>query len=101
MITPEQLAERMKKDILADLLEGISPNSVGNFSELHDYVDANCYGGTEAILAEMDAAVADTDEGRAFAMNSFCDLMTPAIAIVDEWIVNGGAIRDLSVCSTQ
>jgi hypothetical protein len=96
MITPEELAERMK-EILTDIRDGIVPCSVATFSDLHDYVDANCYGGTEAILDELDAAVPDTDDGHTSAMNALCDLMNPAMEIVSEWLASGGARRD-SVC---
>jgi len=37
--------ERMKAEIQADIVAGIVPATVSSFSELHDYVDANCYGG--------------------------------------------------------
>lgn len=37
--------QRMKSEILADIAAGLVPASVASFSELHDYVDANEYGG--------------------------------------------------------
>lgn len=36
---------RSKSEILADIADGTVPATVATFSELHDYVDANCYGG--------------------------------------------------------
>lgn len=36
---------RSKREILKDVADGIVPVSVRSFSELHDYIDANCYGG--------------------------------------------------------
>ncbi len=39
------LAETIKQEIMLDLSMGVVPYSVGSFAELHDYVDANCYGG--------------------------------------------------------
>jgi len=36
--------EQIKKEVLADIISGIVPTTVNSFSELHDYVDANCYG---------------------------------------------------------
>lgn len=39
------LIELSKKEIIADVLAGIVPATVASFSDLHDYVDANCYGG--------------------------------------------------------
>jgi len=59
-VTPEQLAEAMKKKILEDVQNGVVPTGVKSFSQLHDFVDANCYGGTEALFDELDdAASAD------------------------------------------
>lgn len=45
MPTLEETVARMKAEILADIANGTVPQSIKNFSELHDYVDANCYGG--------------------------------------------------------
>jgi hypothetical protein len=43
--TLEQTIERAKTEILADVASGIVPRTCASFSELHDYVDANGYGG--------------------------------------------------------
>lgn len=45
MPTLAEVVQRMKDEILKDMAEGTVPRSVKDFSELHDYVDANCYGG--------------------------------------------------------
>jgi len=37
--------ERMKAEIMADVRRGRVPRLVASFSELHNYVDANGYGG--------------------------------------------------------
>jgi hypothetical protein len=34
-----------KTEILGDIADGLVPVTVASFSELHDYRDANCYGG--------------------------------------------------------
>lgn len=36
---------RSKREILKDVADGIVPAGVRSFSQLHDYIDANCYGG--------------------------------------------------------
>ena len=41
----EYAIERSKAEILEDIAHGPVPNTVSRFSELHDYVDANMYGG--------------------------------------------------------
>lgn len=43
--TLEQAVERSKSEILADMLRGQVPSTCRSYSELHDYVDANEYGG--------------------------------------------------------
>lgn len=40
-----QALERAKREILADMVAGTVPKTCASFSELHDYVDANGYGG--------------------------------------------------------
>jgi len=41
----QQTIERAEGEILADAVSGIVPRTCSSFSELHDYVDANGYGG--------------------------------------------------------
>lgn len=55
MKTVEQHFEQMKAEILADMASGLVPKTVASFSELHDYVDANEYGGfcNDAQFDEM------------------------------------------------
>jgi hypothetical protein len=45
MFIIEHAIERSKAEILEDIAQGIVPGTVSTFSELHDYVDANEYGG--------------------------------------------------------
>jgi hypothetical protein len=91
MITPEAMAEKMKVEILADIQAGIVPRTVKSFSELHDYVDANCYGESEELLDELDAAGPDSDDGHTQALNTLCDVMNPAMEIINQWLADGGA----------
>lgn len=51
---------RAKREILRDIADGTVPASVENFSQLHDHVDANGYGG--AFETPFDAS----DEFAAF-----------------------------------
>ena len=41
----KKMIRQAKVEILADIAKGIVPSTVGSFGELHDYVDANYYGG--------------------------------------------------------
>lgn len=44
-LTVEGAIAKAKLEILVDIEQGYVPSTVKSFSELHDYVDANCYGG--------------------------------------------------------
>lgn len=72
----ESLAGRMKQEI-AELIEaGTIPPTASSFSELHDYIDANCLGGTEAMMEQME-------------QGEFIDICIDAIAAVDAWLARG------------
>ena len=43
--TLERAIERSKSEILEDIAEGTIPATCASYRELHDYVDANGYGG--------------------------------------------------------
>lgn len=45
MPTLDESIERMKQEIIEDIKAGRVPADCPSFSALHDYVDANCYGG--------------------------------------------------------
>jgi len=96
MKTVDEIAELMKQEILYDVSRGMVPRSVPSFSALHDYVDANCYGNSEALLEELDTLYPDDDQGHTAALNRLCDLMNPAIELVDAWIRSNGIGRNLS-----
>lgn len=38
------LASEILLDVRGDIMNGLVPATVGTFADLHDYVDANCYG---------------------------------------------------------
>ena len=93
MVTSDELAERMKLGILEDVCAGVVPETIAGFPQLHEYVDANLYGGTEALLRELEMLGPQNDEGYHEALMKFCDLANPAIDTVDWWIKSGG-LRD-------
>jgi len=74
----EGLAELMKTGIRADIAAGTIPAAVGSFAALHDYVDANLYGGL------------DDDVRWDLSSNEVMDLINEATAIVDRWLATGG-----------
>lgn len=87
----EVTVERMKREVKEDVAAGRVPADVGSFSELHDHVDANEYGGfCEDELADAwieHFGGRDADEGMPDAFIAF---MNDAQNAVDAWIKEGG-----------
>lgn len=71
----QRVIERAKREIVDDVKHGIVPPTVPDYSALHDYTDANKYGGA---FEEGAHPVEDTDFWN--AMQEACD----------EWIKAGG-----------
>ena len=69
-----QVVEQAKTEILADVAAGTVPSTCASFSELHDYTDANGYGG--AFERPFDSEETD-----------FWHAVQDA---VDRWIKQGG-----------
>ena len=74
------VVERAKKEVLAHVAAGIVPRTCASFSELHDYVDANGYGG--AFERPFD--------------NNETDFWNAVQDTVDRWIKAGGLQGTLS-----
>ena len=72
-----RVVERAKAEILADVASGIVPSTCASFSELHDYRDANGYGG--AFERPFD--------------NNETDFWNAVQTAVDGWIKQG-ALRE-------
>lgn len=85
--TLDQLVERMKDEILANMQAGHIAPSVASFGELHDYCDANCLGGlcedkiADALIEHYGGR--DQHEGMPQGM---LDLINAAQAQVDQWL---------------
>lgn len=74
------VVERAKREILAHVVAGIVPRTCASFSELHDYVDANGYGG--AFERPFD--------------NNETDFWNAVQDAVDRWIKQGGLNESLT-----
>jgi len=72
-----RVVERAKAEILADVAAGTVPATCASFSELHDYTDANGYGG--AFERPFD--------------NNETDFWNAVQDAVDAWIKQGGLKR--------
>ena len=60
MLDIQTAIDRSKREILEDIESGIVPNGIHDFSELHDYIDANEYGGL--CDDNEDATIAECNE---------------------------------------
>lgn len=82
--TIDQTVSRMKVEILTEIESGRIPDSVQSFSDLHDYVDANEFGGMceDSIADPIIESLGDYD--------AFIDYVNHCQCIVHEWLVNGG-----------
>lgn len=73
-----------KRQILKDIRCGTVPKSVGSFSELHDYVDANYYGNAFEWPALPNE---DPDEVYVATMATFWNTVQDQL---HSWILNSG-----------
>ena len=89
MKTAAQMAEQMKLESMDDVKSGVIPATVASFSQLHDFVDANCYGGSEELFAQL-VTESKTDEEHQAKLDRLNAIMDPAMDIVDAWIKTGG-----------
>jgi len=78
-------ADMIKLEIRADMIAGTVPESVRSFSELHDYVDANAYGGFcddvifDALIVKFGGCADDE-----FDTNADYDLPVPMWEFMDD-----------------
>ncbi len=89
--TLDEAIERMKQEIIEDIKAGRVPADCPSFSALHDYIDANCYGGfceDEEMQALTDNfGGLDEDEGMPAALICY---LNDAQNSIDRWIKDGG-----------
>lgn len=89
----EQTVARMKSEILADIASGTVPETVSSFSELHDYVDANCYGGfcEDDYIAKAwgVSGFPSDDDFPENLMDTVVDFENDAQNAVHAWLANG------------
>lgn len=82
-----KVVERGKREIQADILAGDIPATVSSFSDLHNYCDANGYGGA----FEDDAPHrSDTDTSTTEVLQFDADFWNAVQAAWDEWLKAGG-----------
>lgn len=87
----EQTIALMKAEILRDIAIGRVPKTVASFSELHDYVDANYYGGfcDDKYVGEMWKAFGCTDDDG--CPEEWYDFVNAAQNAINLWLRDNGA----------
>ncbi len=86
--------ERMKREVLDDVELGHVPSTVKTFAELHNYVDANEYGGfcedkfTAALIEHFGGLNEKTGMPQ-----EMLDFINSAQNAIDTWIKEGGLLE--------
>lgn len=92
-ITPDIAATVavMKEQIQHDVISGVVPADVGSFGNLHDYVDANCYGGfcDDHVADRLIEHFGGRDEHEGMPQGML-DYLNAAQEEIDAWIKAGG-----------
>lgn len=92
--TLEESIDQMKREITEDVLTNLVPKTCATFSELHDYVDANGYGGFcedeyfEKMIQHFGGR--DEDEGIPDGMT---DYLNKAQDAINQWIHTGALLN--------
>lgn len=95
--TLEQIVARMKGEILCDIAAGRVAADVRSFSELHDHVDANCYGGfCDQAFADALAAHFGGGSEREGMPDGMVGYLNAAQASINNWIVDGGLLNAIN-----
>lgn len=100
MRTLEELVADMKEEILTLVQEGVIPDNVSSFGDLHDHIDANCLanicdddGPWDEIVEYFGGRDPET-EGIPDGMHNY---LNSAQDLVHVWIVNGGIAEGIAI----
>lgn len=81
-----RVAETVKSEILEDIANGVLPETISTYSELHDYVDANGYGGFLDAAFEYGHLWNEEDQHGLSTMIRFANKVSH---LVDQWLRAG------------
>lgn len=100
--TLDESIERMKHEIIDDVSAGQVPADCSSFSELHDYVDANCYGGfcEDELMQNLIDHFGGRDEDEGMP-DAFMAYLNDAQNAIDRWIKEGGIQKEASTCTNS
>ncbi len=89
--TLDESIERMKQEIIEDIKSGQVSADCPSFSALHDYVDANCYGGfcEDDVMQALSEHYGGGDENEGMP-DELMDYLNKAQNSIDRWIKAGG-----------
>ena len=92
--TLNESIERMKQEILEDIKAGRVPADCPSFSTLHDYVDANCYGGfcEDDVMQVLIEHFGGRDENEGMP-DDLMDYLNAAQNAIDLWLKNNGVAQ--------
>lgn len=97
----EQSISAMKAQLVGMVESGLIPVDVSSFSELHDYIDANCLGGfcDNDFAENMCAYYGGRDENEGMP-DELMDYMNAAQDSIDAWVRNGEMRQAISLAPT-
>jgi len=86
----DESIERMKLEILADIKARLVPADCPSFSALHDYVDANCYGGfcEDDVMQSLINHFGGRDENEGMP-DDLMNYLNASQDAIDRWIKEG------------
>ena len=89
--TLNESIERMKNEIIEDIKAGQVPIDCPSFSALHDYVDANCYGGfcEDELMQNLIDHFGGLDENEGMP-DDLIAFLNDAQNSIDRWVKDGG-----------
>lgn len=92
----DEKVEAMKGEILLDVLAGKVPKEVKSFSELHNFVDANEYGGfcEDGMQSAMIEHFGGRDENEGMP-DDMMHYLNSAQNMIHQWIAGGGIVSQL------
>ena len=88
-VTAEFIQIVAMDEIIKDVQFGHVPRDCKSFADLHEHVDANCYGDTEWLLEEFSSFYLSDDDSQSKALSGFSVIMEKAHDAVDAWIKTG------------
>lgn len=98
--TLNESIERMKQEILGDIKAGRVPADCPSFSALHDYVDANEYGGfcEDALASALIEHFGGHDKNEGMP-DKMMEYLNDAQNAIDLWLKEGGIAQGMASSS--